>query len=363
MKNYKIIALALSVLALASCADKAQFKGVLTGAPDRQIIVKELAVNVFNVLDTIKTSSDGSFSYKLDVSEGQPEFVYLFCGDTRVAAMLLEKGEKAEIVADTLGNYTVSGSEGSEKLLQVENSYSDFVRAMISTEDPKVLTQTYVRHYRECVRYVMENPYSLTVVPVLFEKINNLPVFSQVSDAIHFRRAADSLATVYPESIYVKALDSEAKRRQNELQLSSMLSDAPQRSFPDFSAPDINGQKVTLSEVDAKVILLHVWDASDAAQKIFNKEVLLPLYEDFHSKGLEIYSVCLSPKLDWASVVKAQNLPWINVNDGRGANSPVVMLYNIYQTPTTLVIADGELFTEPISGEKGLRAKLASMLK
>ena len=120
MKNYKITALALSVLALASCADKAQFKGVLTGAPGRQIIVKELAVNVFNVLDTIKTSSDGSFSYKLDVAEGQPEFVYLFCGDTRVAAMLLEKGEKAEIVADTLGNYTVSGSEGSEKLRQVE---------------------------------------------------------------------------------------------------------------------------------------------------------------------------------------------------------------------------------------------------
>lgn len=363
MKNCKIIALALSVLALASCADKAQFKGVLTGAPDRQIVVKELAVNVYNVLDTIRTSADGTFSYKLDVAEGQPEFVYLYYGDTRVAALLLEKGEKAEIVADTLGNYTVSGSEGSEKLLQVEKAYADFVRSMVSTEDPKALTQIYVKHYRESIKYLMENPFSMTIVPVLFEKVNNLPVFSQVSDALHFRRAADSLATVYPESAFVKALDAEATRRQNELQLNSMLNGAPERSFPDFSAPDINGNKIALSDVDAKAILFHVWDASDAAQKMFNNEILLPLYEDFHSKGLEIYSVCISGKAEWAGVVKAQNLPWINVNDGRGAASPVVILYNIDRTPTTLVIAKGELFTEPISGLDDLRAKLNVILR
>lgn len=363
MKSCKIIALALAALAFASCADKAQFKGVLTGAPDSQIVVKELAVNVYNVLDTIRTSADGSFSYKLEVLEGQPKFVYLFHGDTRVAALLLEKGEKAEVVADTLGNYTVSGSEGSEKLQQVEASYADFVRSMVSTEDPKALTQIYVKHYRESVKYLMENPFSLTTVPVLYEKINNLPVFSQPSDALHFRRAADSLATVYPQSPFVKALDAEAVRRGNELQLNTMLLDAPQRSFPDFSAPDINGQQIALSEVDAKVILLHVWDASVPAQAMFNKDVLLPLYEDFHAKGLEIYSICISGKVDWASTVKAQQLPWINVNDGRGAASRAILLYNIDRTPTTLVIAKGELYTDTIDGEKDLRVKLAQMLK
>lgn len=43
--------------------------------------------------------------------------------------------------------------------------------------------------------------------------------------------------------------------------------------------------------------------------------VLLPVYDKYHSKGLEIYSVGVTAdKALWASVVKNQNLPWINVS-------------------------------------------------
>lgn len=365
MKNYKIIALALSVLALASCGQKAGIKGKLADASNAQIIVKELNVNTYNVLDTIKTSADGSFSYSLDVAKGQPEFVYLFYKDTRIAALLLENGELAKVEADTLGNYSVSGSEGSEKLQAIESEYADFIKKVIAAdEDSKAVTEAYIQHYRNCVKYVMSNPFSLTCIPVLYEQLNGMPIFTQYTDALHFRSVCDSLKTVYPESRYVKALDKEAARREQMLMVSNSIKDADVAGFPDLSLPNEKGEKVSLSSIDAKCVLVHFWNSSEAAHSMFNSDVLLPIYNEFHGKGFEIYSVCLDiDKPQWASVVKSQKLPWINVNDGLGAYSPAVSLYGLTTIPTAFLIADGDLVLEPIDGSEGLRKELAKRLR
>lgn len=364
MKSYKIFALALSVLALASCGQKAGIKGNVDGLSNAQIIVKELNVNTYNVLDTIKTSADGSFAYKLNVAKGQPEFVYLFYKDTRIAALLLENGENAKVEADTLGNYSVSGSEGSTKLQAVEKAYADFIAKVVEAdEDSKAVTEAYIQHYRECVKYVMTNPFSMTCIPVLYENLNGMPIFTQYTDALHFRSVCDSLKTVYPESRYVKALDKEAARREQLLMINNSLMTADVAGFPNITLPNEKGEKVELNSIDAKCILLHFWNSSEAAHSMFNNEVLLPIYNEFHDKGFEIYSVCLDiDKAKWATVVKSQKLPWINVNDGLGASSQSVALYGVTSIPTAFLIADGDLVLEPINGSQGLRQELSKRL-
>ena len=78
MRNYSFILAAATILAAASsCSDKVRVDGVLSGAPDSKVVFTKLAGSTFNVLDTVKTGSDGSFSYKIDVAQGQPEFVYI----------------------------------------------------------------------------------------------------------------------------------------------------------------------------------------------------------------------------------------------------------------------------------------------
>jgi len=288
MKNCnKFLALALAALSLAACSDKAHIRGTLAGAPDKKLVVKQLEINVYKDLDTVKTAADGSFRYDVPVAAGQPEFIYIFYGDTRVAALLLEKGETAVVEADTLGHYTVSGSEGSTELAKVEKAYSDFLLALADNSDePSAMTKLYVQHYRDCVRYVLEHPYSLTTVPVFFERLGQSYVFAQPSDALLVRRGADSLATVYPESRYVKALAKEATRREQLMDLNNRLQDAPEASFPDIVSTDIKGERKALSEVQGKVILVHFWDATDAAQKMLSLDTLLPLYKEYHPRGL-----------------------------------------------------------------------------
>ena len=367
MKNCnKTVALALAVLALSACGQKAHIRGNLSGAANKPVVVKLLDVNTYRTLDTIKTRADGSFRYDAEVKKGQPEFIYLFHGDTRIAALLLETGETAVVKADTLGNFTVEGSKGSSDLAVVDKAYADFHTALAAHEStPVEMTRDYINHYRESVKYVLAHPYSLTTVPVLFERLGEAPIFAQLTDGILFRNAADSLKTVYPDSRYVKALQKEADSRMRMLEINNQVQNAPVASFPDIVLPDIKSEKRTLSEVDAKVVLVHFWDLTDAAQKMLSLDALMPLYNEFHSRGFEIYSICVTPdKPEWASVVLAQKLPWINVNDGLGGASPAVITYNVTSLPDSFLIVDGELNSTPINGGvDGLRKELRRLLK
>ncbi|MBQ2874487.1 MAG: AhpC/TSA family protein [Bacteroidales bacterium] len=374
----KFLYVAAAAAIAAACTPAARIDGVIGSAPSSEVIVKLLEVNRYEVLDTVKTDASGHFSYKVNVEEGQPEFIYLFHNDRRIASLLLETGDKVNISADTLGNYTVEGSEESVRLAQVEKEYSaaqarlQTIALQLETAEGsqaetlrQQLGKEYIDYYRQCVKYVLENSRSLTAVPVLYQSFGaNLPVFGQSTDAIHFVNVADSLALSYPDSKYVKALKKEAERRYGYLELEAKLRNAETVGYPDIVLPDVNAQKIRLSEVDSKVIMLYFWSASDASQKMFNLDVLKSLYEDYHSRGFEIYQVALDPdKAGWARTVKNQNLPWINVCDGLGADSQYVVTYNIPALPATYIIADGELVDGQVVDEKSLRKLLDKLLK
>lgn len=366
MKIYfKAAGIFLLAAMIVSCSEQTRISGTVDGLSEEKLVLKLLNINSYSVLDTVTTDSQGKFSYKLKLKEGEPEFVYLFRGDTRLAGLLVESGEKVQLSADTLGNYSVSGSPGSEKLAETDRAFTQFLNDLLASTESRELSKIYVAHYRACMAYVLSNPHSLTVIPVLFERVNeDFPVFSQSTDAILFRNIADSLKTVYPKSRYVAALEKEAKSRMNALEIENKIRNAEQRAYPDISAPDTNGELISLSAVESKLILLHFWNAGDAAQKMLNIETLLPVYEEFHERGLEIFAVCLSTdKAEWGSVVKAQKLPWINVNDGLGRNSTAAGSYNINSTPTSMLIYNEELSRIKFSDAAELRRELDKFLR
>ena len=372
--------LAAAAIFAAACTDGAKIEGTLEGASTTDVVVKLLNVNRFEVLDTVKTDAAGHFTYKMDVAKSQPEFVYLFHKDTKVASLLLEAGDKVKVQADTLGNYSVEGSVESEKLAQVEKDFAaayDRLETLVeelSVADAKdaaelqsAIGKEYLNYYRDRVRYVMTNSSSLTVIPVLYQNFGpELPVFGQSTDAIHFRNAADSLEMVYPDSKYVKALRAEADKRCSYLEVAALLSNAQEIGYPEIELPDYQGNKVKLSDVEskAKVTMLFFWNPSNTSQKMFNLDVLKSVYADYHKRGFEIYQVALDPdKAMWAKVVKEQALPWVNVCDGLGAQSPYVLQYNLGALPAAYIISDGALVDGQVVDEKSLRKLINNLLK
>lgn len=346
---------ALAIMA-ASCGRTAKIEGTIADAPSSKLVVKALDVNKYQVLDTVATDAAGHFTYKVNLEKGQPEFVYVYRNGVKIASLLLSEGDKVTVNADTLGHWTVEGSQECEKLAQVEADYASALAAMTSAGSSDIVKE-YVNYYRDRVKYVMSNPYSLTVIPVFFQTFGeNVHVFGQYTDAIHFSNAADSLETVYPESKYVKALRAEAKKRLDYMELSNRISRADEVDFLDIELPDLQANKVKLSDVRTKSTLVFFWTAADAAQKMFNLDVLAPVYEELHDKGFDIYQVSLdADKGLWAKVVKEQNLPWINVCDSRAVASHYVALYNVARLPSAYLIGPDGLESVSFSSADDLR--------
>ena len=366
------------MLVAAACGRHAKIDAVIADAASSDIVVKLLDVNRLSILDTISADADGKFAYKVELQKGQPEFVYLFHGERKIASLILQVGDKVSVVADTLGNYTVEGSDESARLAQVEKDYAEAAARLnafaLRAEEAlnpryaeqlsKEMGQEYVSYYRNCVKYVMANSRSLSVVPVLYQTFGRgLPVFAQQTDAIHFRNAADSLSLEYPDSKYVKALRQEADKRFGYLELQTRLATAEEIGFPEIELPDLQGQKRKLSEVEGKVVMVHFWTAADSGQKMFNLDVLKPLYDEFHSKGFEIYQASLDvDKGLWAQVVGQQKLPWVSVCDSRGSASPYVVSYNLQALPSLYIISEGELVDGAVVDEASLRKLLRKLL-
>lgn len=389
----KFISVAAIAFAAVACggskenaAEKANIDGVLAAAPSSEVVLSVLELDQISVLDTLMTNEAGKFSYEVEVSEGDPEFVYVYADGRKVASLIVEAGDKVSFTIAEDGEVDIKGSEESVKLMQVEREHAQMnaLFASLAAElesatgaKAQQLTEQMGKEYRDynrkSVKYVMENSHSLTAIPVLYRNLGSLPVFALHTDAVLFNAIADSLETVYPDSKFVKSLRADAVNRFDDLKLMERLSDAEEVGYLDIDLPGLDGKNKKLSEVDSKVVLLYFWSAADPQQNMFNVEVLKKLYNDYHHRGFDIYQVSLDvDKVQWATTVMGQNLPWTNVCDIRGAASEYVTLYNLlYQTedgnigiavPAAFVINDGELVDGEIVDEASFRKLLNKLL-
>ena len=373
------VLLLLTAAAMAACTGSAGITAEIKDAGESEIVLRQQNINKFDILDTVRTDAAGRFRYKVKLEKGNPDFIYIYRNDRKLASLLLQSGDTVHVVADTAGNYSVEGSAESEKLRLVEKDYADFSAKMDSlanelsevgndaareAELSSEMAGCYTGYYRKCVKYVMSNSRSLTVVPVFYQTVaGSFYVFSQDTDALHFANVADSLALAYPDSKYVKALEQEAASRRKQLELRVRLQTAEEIGYPQLELPDVHGKKVKISDLDAKAVLLYFWSPDNALQKMANLDVLKKIYSDYKGKGLEIYQVAIAvDKPAWERIVTAQGLGWTNVCDGLGENSPVIGQYNLNRLPAYFLIVDGQLSDRAISDEKTLRKALDQVL-
>ncbi len=381
----KTIISALIALSAVACGKKdiAVVDIDIAGADSREIIVSRLAVNQIKVIDTVKTNASGKGNFKVKPGDVSPNFYYLSYNRKKLASLILKPGDRVRVSVDTLGNgLSISGSEESVLLDKIEKELLDAIdkfdslsRELLNVVDAKnengikeirlQLGKLYVKHKQGAIRSIMSNPHSFTNIALLYQQFTeDLPVFADVKDGLFFKRVYDSLQPVYPNSVYVKALKSEIDKMENITAFSERLSSAGESSFPDIALPDINSDKVSLSSLSGKPFILMFWSTRDVNQKLYNQD-LMSLYNKYKPSGFEIYQVCVdNDKTAWATVVKEQRLPWINVCDGRGVVSPAVTMYNIESVPALFVFdRSGAITAKNVFEKSKLDAEIAKAVK
>ena len=352
----KALVMSAVIAAAVSCTSKysATVSGNIAGLDKAPIVLEKLNFNKLAVVDTVMTDADGGFKYKVALSSADPAFYYIYRNGVKLAGMVLSNGDKVSVNADTLGSYTVEGSQESALLKYIDDAFAKAAAAMVSVLDAAPedvnarLSRIYIAHKRDMTKQIMSNPYSITSATTLFQKFNDeLPLFNESTDIFIFKAVYDSLSSIYPNSEYVLALKDEIASREAEAEFNSRLESLSLQAFPDIIMRDVNGEQHSMLELEGKVIILSFWSIGQTEHKMFNQD-LASLYDRYHDRGIEVFQVSLdTDKPSWAATVRSQKLPWISVNDGLGVNSPAIAAYNIEHIPSLFVIGrEGDILAK-----------------
>ena len=382
----KLAVLGLAALMAVGCSKNkgAQVSAQIEGAANAEIVLFQLGVNQLRPVDTVKAGADGALKFNVAMDQAQPEFYYLTYKGNKLASLVLKAGDKVNVKVDTLGKgLSVEGSQESlllgkyeKDLVAVSAEFDAMVEefdAAMAKADTKTMVavnekmgKRFVSYRKDLIKSVMENPYSFANIYALNNKISQeLPVFSAQNDFLLFQRVHDSLATMYPASVYLRSIQGQIEGAKNAIELAGKINEAGETAFPNLSLPDVNAKNVELSSLEGKPFILMFWTISAPSQKMFNND-LKELYKKYRSSGLEIYQVSLDEdKTAWAASVKEQELPWISVCDGKGAMSPSVITYNVASVPTMYVFnAKGEIVAKGnLTGKGEVEAAVKKALK
>lgn len=380
---YKAAVVVLAALSVASCNNnKFTVEGQISGAKDSVLYFENVGLEGINVLDSVKLSDAGDFSFSQDANLA-PEFYRLRIAD-QIINVSIDSTETVQIKGQYPGmasNYTVSGSDNCDKIRELALKQIDLQAKAIALQSNTELgivkandsIQTLIDAYKDEVKrnYIYKEPYKAYAYFALFQTIGNYLIFnprSNKEDIKAFAAVATSWDTYYPhaergQNLHNIAIEGMKNQRIVESQNADIQVDASkvqEAGVLDIALLDNKGVMRHLTDLKGQVVLLdfHVFAMDESPARIIT---LRELYNKYHAQGLEIFQVSLdSDEHFWKQQTAA--LPWINVRDEDGVNSQRLTLYNIQAVPDFFIIDRGNNLVKRAAQIKDLEAEIKALL-
>lgn len=159
------------------------------------------------------------------------------------------------------------------------------------------------------------------------------------------------------------------KGYDNNLQIKSILTTiydfkelAPGNLAPEINMPNTAGEKVALSSLRGKLVLLDFWASWCGPCRKENPNIVA-VYNKYKDKGFTVFSVSLDDnKAKWVDAIKADKLTWTHVSDLAGWKTLASKIYNFYEIPTSFLIGrDGKILKRNLRG-KALETAVADYI-
>ncbi len=362
-----VVAIVLTAIHFVYNRSDLVVEGRIIGAKSDMIYLERFSTSKGDILDSVRLSKDGSFSFRVKKSPEEPTFYELKCNWERIP-ILASRGES--ITVETIGNfslnYTIDGSEESELLRTFYQPYmkgaaelrkitSRYAAKRGDGRDLGEISKVYNKKYQEIkqeqLKFIIANK---GMMASLYALMQHLPgdeyLVDEMSDLIYKRTVAEELEAHYPNSAYVRMLNRSIEERVNLLKL---MSNIKSLGYPDIEMNDVFGRKVSLSSFAGSVILVDFW-AADLTQSNQNNLALKELFKRYHDDGFEIYQIGINDsRTKWIDAIQLQKLPWISVSDLRGNGSAALRIYNVTKLPSNILISKGgDIVARDLFGEE-----------
>ena len=380
----KKILLLLTVSAVLFSCNKAGvneyiISGTVKGVADGKTVVleKQDETGQLKPIDTVKIK-DGKFTIKGSAKE--PEIMLL-----QVEALqgkvpfILENGDIEVIVdKDSVQKTKLSGTfnndvfskfnvdvvkfqkDSQKKMMAFQNANMAKMKAAQEAKDTVAINKL-MKEYQVLqkagmdfyIKFAELNPKAL---------ISALIVDSMLNDpSVDLARAKKIFASFSPElkkykpgkSIQSK-LDKIAKPVAAAAEVGTIA--------PAFSAPNPDGKSISLKESLGKVTIIDFWASWCNPCRAENPNVVA-IYNEFHSKGLNIISVSLDKDAKkWKEAIAKDKLTWNQVSNLKDFQDPIAITYGVNAIPCTFILdAKGTIVAKDLRGAE-LKAKIASLL-
>jgi peroxiredoxin len=368
MKKYVSLlpAVLLTAAVLLSCQSEKTFevKGELSAAGDQTLYLEHRGLGGVELLDSVKLKENGKFAFK-EKAPVNPEFYQLRVG-SQVAVFAIDSIETLQVrgdAKDLASTLSIENSPVNEQIRQID-SQTRQVNIRISEAEKKhtakaiddvaylaELDSVLTAYKAEITKLILGNPSGAAAYYAVFQKVDGYLIFDPYNkqDYAMFGAVATSWDRYYPgtprsKHLYDFTMNALKTRKQQEQQ-AALLENVPVvsgLSLPDIVLTEVNGEKITLSSQNGKVVVLdftvYKSDFSPAHNMELNK-----IYSQHKAKGLEIYQISFdSDEHFWKNA--ASNLPWITVRDPQNVYSRLLSTYNVRDIPTAFVInRDGDV--------------------
>ncbi|GIV34548.1 MAG: hypothetical protein KatS3mg031_2083 [Chitinophagales bacterium] len=337
--------------------------GKVKGAENNTLSLDQYFINrAPQTITTFTTGPDGSFQVKGKLPE---KGIFLIRLNPSVNWLLVLDGGKVNFEADAsdIYHFKVEGSpetrsfadfiiRAGENQFALNQLYQQQQQARFSGNLQQMinLQQQYQSRYEEAQRYIRS--YADTATHRL-SAVFAASLLNAEENADYLREFIARAEKELPQSGYVADLK---QRVESSLRL------AIGSIAPDFELKTPEGKKIKLSSTRGKVVLLDFWASWCRPCRIENPN-LVRLYDKYHAKGFDIFSVSLDRDMQrWVEAIKQDNLKWKN----HGSNlmywqEPVAKLYEVSSIPQTFLIdRDGRIVARNLRGE-ALEKKLAEI--
>ena len=352
------------MLALASCSrSDARISGRFIGSDDRKVYLEQVTLSAQHLADSTTLDNEGAYRFDITGLGDSPALYNIIYNGERIP-LFVSRGDRMTVgaVGSVIRNYTVEGSEESSLLRQFYRNYVEGVRTLdrlaaalpdeadARREALAEYRNEYIRIKQEQLRFIVENKDRMAAVYALYQRIpGEQNLFNGDGDVVYYRAVADGIGERYPDSPYVPALRNEIERWDACISIAQQI---VEMRYPDIELPDMYGNRVRLSSLDGKVILLDFWSAALGNSNALNAE-LKRIYSEYADRGFEIYQVSVdTSKPVWISAVQEQALPWISVCDFKGNASPAAGSYNLQKVPSNFLFdREGNIVGKDLYGD------------